>query len=388
VNSTTSTADDLDAVGAETQRIAELEAKVAMLCGELESRHSEPAGGPEPEPRQSRRSLLRLTGAVAAGAVATTVAARPAAAATGGNAVAGHVNQAANQTVFKVGAGANTTVGSGLSGGPAVVSIEATDSGSSSTPGLRVLGRGEAITATSENSYGLVSSGTTAGVVGIGVDGVQGWATGDGYALSAPFSGKASLFLRTENGLFTTVLKSEPPTRTNAHLAGELETDSNGALWFCVASGTPGTWRRLAGPTTAGAFHAISPTRVYDSRLAVPAPGVLSAGTNRTVSIKDGRDLATGAVLAAKTNIVPAGATAIACNVTVIGATGGGFVTVNPGGDTVATAASVNWNMAGITLNNGIVAAVNPATREVTLICGGGAGAGCNVTLDVTGFWR
>ena len=34
-----------------------------------------------------------------------------------------------------------------------------------------------------------------------------------------------------------------------------------------VRSGLPaGTWRKLTGPATAGSFHAVSPSRVYDSR--------------------------------------------------------------------------------------------------------------------------
>jgi hypothetical protein len=30
---------------------------------------------------------------------------------------------------------------------------------------------------------------------------------------------------------------------TGAHLRGELLCDAAGALWFCTASGTPGTWK-------------------------------------------------------------------------------------------------------------------------------------------------
>ncbi len=67
--------------------------------------------------------------------------------------------QAVNQTVFKVGAGANTTAGSALSGGTPVVSIEATDSGSASTPGLRVAGRGDGIIVESENGSGITATG-------------------------------------------------------------------------------------------------------------------------------------------------------------------------------------------------------------------------------------
>ena len=55
------------------------------------------------------------------------------------------------------------------------------------------------------------------------------------------------------------------------HVAGELYADADGTLWFTVPVPPPaaaGTVRfvKLAGTPTAGAFHAIDPQRVYDSR--------------------------------------------------------------------------------------------------------------------------
>ena len=49
------------------------------------------------------------------------------------------------------------------------------------------------------------------------------------------------------------------PRRSNAARAPELP-------WFAQLE-TPGTFRKLGGATTAGAFHALAtPVRVYDSR--------------------------------------------------------------------------------------------------------------------------
>ena len=43
--------------------------------------------------------------------------------------------------------------------------------------------------------------------------------------------------------------------------------DADGNLWFCVADGTPGTWRQLSGAATSGQLHVLAgPVRVYDSR--------------------------------------------------------------------------------------------------------------------------
>lgn len=72
-----------------------------------------------------------------------------------------------------------------------------------------------------------------------------------------------------------------PITLTNAHQVGELYEDETGVLWTCVAAGTPGTWREIAGPASAGAFHAIAPQRVYDSR----PDRALVPGTDRVISV-------------------------------------------------------------------------------------------------------
>jgi hypothetical protein len=42
--------------------------------------------------------------------------------------------------------------------------------------------------------------------------------------------------------------KAGKPT-TGAHSKGELYMDSQATLWVCVASGTPGTWRRVTTTT-------------------------------------------------------------------------------------------------------------------------------------------
>jgi hypothetical protein len=77
--------------------------------------------------------------------------------------------------------------------------------------------------------------------------------------------------------------------------------------------GTPGTWVDLAAPFPAiPTFHPLTPFRAYDSREPQPnppTPGPLTMGNNRTISIKDARAVAGGAVTTA--NVVPANATAI-----------------------------------------------------------------------------
>jgi hypothetical protein len=168
--------------------------------------------------------------------------------------------------------------------------------------------------------------------------------------------------------------------RCGEHLSNEL-ADNTGRLWYCTVAGTPGTWKELTKPS----FNPITPKRVYDSRDPLPSQGALAAGQNRTVSIKDGRVLGTGAVDVA--NLVPAGATAITANVTVANTAGSGFLAINPGGNTTVGAAAINWFGAGQVLNNGVTLSINATTREVTVIAGGGAGASVDFIIDVTGYF-
>ena len=50
------------------------------------------------------------------------------------------------------------------------------------------------------------------------------------------------------------------PPATGEWINGDLIEDEAGNLFVCVQTGRPGLWRKLAGPASAGAFHAISPT--------------------------------------------------------------------------------------------------------------------------------
>ena len=78
---------------------------------------------------------------------------------------------------------------------------------------------------------------------------------------------------------------------TGTHVPGELYADLDGTLWFAVPATPGGTgvrWVKLAGTSTAGAFHSITPSRAYDSRKTTyPVNGPLAPNTNRVVSVAD-----------------------------------------------------------------------------------------------------
>lgn len=281
-----------------------------------------------------------------------------------------------------IGIGVHGTGGTGVDGTGTGIGVNGTGGsfgvrGAGAT-GLLGVGGATGVTGSVTTAAGVGVSGS-GGDTGIGVRGIGG-----DYAISSTKSNKANVYLQPNNDNGAPAPKTMPATRTDAHLAGELE-NVGGDLWWCVASGTPGVWRKLSGPGSAGAFHALTPGRVYDSRNAQPAGSVgpLANLQTRTISVADRRLLtADGGV--ELSNFVPAGATAITANVTVVNTVGSGFLTINPGGVTGVGAAAINWAGPNEILNNGLNLTLN-ATRQVTVVCGGGGST--HFVIDVSGYF-
>lgn len=134
-------------------------------------------------------------------------------------------------------------------------------------------------------------------------------------------------------------------------------------------------------------FVPISPVRAYDSRWAASGStagltlGVINGGDARTISVANGRDLNSGAITAA--DAVPAGASAIAYNLTLSNTTGIGFLAVTPGGASSYAASSINWSSAGQLLANGLIVGVDGA-RTIKVFAGGNS---TNFIVDVVGYF-
>jgi hypothetical protein len=319
-----------------------------------------------PPTGETRRGMLKLLAGAGAGAVAATViAGQPAAAATGDPLVLGQVNETGDRPTR----------------------ADYTGSEGDGIAFLFQAGAGEGLKSGTGTTYdaalaGFVGAGSnvTTGVYGYsdrpGANGVVGFAdSSDGIGVRAR-GGRAGLLIM--GGGF-----AAPPAGSATHQAGEIQADQNGDLWACVADGTPGQWRKLAGISTGGAFHPINPIRVYDSRQTAYTPnGRLARNTNIVVSVKDARTSA-GAVATA--DAVPPGAIAIAYNLTVTQPQGGNFLSIAPGDATGYTASAINFNGSADIANGGIVKL--DGSRQVKIFCGDQLGS-THVILDVTGYYR
>lgn len=301
------------------------------------------------QPHTSRRTMFKVGAgaAVAAAAVAAPGLARTAAAADGGNFIIG-VSNTSN--------GASTRLNMGGAG--ALVNeniLTVTDQASSSSfpSAVGAYAQGDRVT---NGLYAFTDSrndGSTS--------------TGHAVVATANFGSRSHILL---NGS-----RPDPRGETISHSRGELRTGS-GDLWFCTTSGTPGTWRKLAGPNAAGALHVVAPRRAYDSRF---LDGIVSAGGSRLVSVAEGIDVETGLSTGA---LVPAGATSVFMNLTVVNTVRRGFLSAAPGSAVTATASSINWSASGQVLANGTMSTLDDE-RQLRVFAGGGD---TDFIVDVTGY--
>ncbi len=378
------------------QRLQATEFAVPVAREELGSESADPSAVTSlavDQPEMSRRNALRAAGVLAAGAVAGGVglvaAATPAAAATGtfsGGSPA--VTADGGAGVGSVGVSADVQGSNGI----------AVDAFSSGTSGIGVRGEGDI------GVYGISVSGV--GIYGdtMGQLGIYGNSASPGPFSTGVYGrsmngrglhgyGNVGVYAQSLNvgvsidaeqtSLRFSPAATSPLTSGGTYQARDIVVDSAGVIWFCVAAGTPGTWRMLSGPSTAGAFTPLTPGRVYDSRLATYSPnGALGSGQNRTISVANSYD--TNGTLVT-TNFVPIGATAVFANVTVVGTTGDGWLAINPGGTTAVSASSINWSASGQILANGISLKLN-ATRQITVV--NGSPGSTNFIIDILGYYR
>ncbi|MFN8038325.1 MAG: hypothetical protein U0Q07_03845 [Acidimicrobiales bacterium] len=276
------------------------------------------------------------------------------------------------------------TVAAGAVAGGTVLAV------SQATPAAAASGNFDGNPAVTATAVGVTAIGVQAATTG-GV-GVQSFAT-NGIAFQAvTSSGKAfdasagsGTALAASVGQTGThlVLSSPqtvppPPDSTTARSTGAVVRDSNGDLWLCVGSGTPGLWRRVSGTNTAGALTMLNaPVRVYDSRPGNPpiiGPQTpLGNGNTRTVNC------------ALNSSGVPAGAQAVLANITVVNTSATGFLTAFKAGVAVPAASTINWYQPKTIVANTTVVACSSLTN---IACYVPPNSSTDFFVDIVGYYR
>ncbi len=322
-----------------------------------------------------RRVLGRAAAAVAAAGAAAVATVTPAGAGNGDPLAAGSTsNVASAPTGLRVdspaapygfgvtdGAIANFPVSgvvSAYAGSRFTTAVAATAAGSAR---IGVVG-----SVSGANGHGGQFLALGANATGVFASALSSQSVTDGVGASA-IGGRAHLHLIPHN---------EPPQEEFWDPeVGDVVCDTFGSLWFATSGPSGPRYVKLAGASTAGAFHAITPTRSVDSRI---AGGRLSSGQTRTADLAV--NLNGGA-------LVPYRATAAVVNVTITATEGAGFLTLFPFGVSRPTASTINWSASGQTVANGATIALGSAQR-LSVYCGGSGGPSTELLIDVTGYYR
>lgn len=275
------------------------------------------------------------------------------------------------------------------------IAIGAANAGSNSYTTLNVSaasGDGGLLTVQEGNSWGPTTSDHPAAVSGWANGnlraGLYGWNLGT-HSVGSPKYGGVLMSLHGDGMLVGgshSAMKiqntgSTPQGRADQHYRGELIVDAGGTLWYCTASGTPGTWRRLSGTgaNAAGSLTILPSTvRCYDSRPASPPAGGGTKGPlgGAVTRLIDTTNNSTG---------VPAGATAVLVNLTATNTSAAGFLALFKAGVAWPGNSSINWDHAGQSIANLAVVAVD-ATDRIAAYCA--TGAFCDFIIDVIGYYQ
>ena len=122
-------------------------------------------------------------------------------------------------------------------------------------------------------------------------------------------------------------------------------------------------------------FHSLTPCRVIDTRFANQGgPTPIGGNASRAFTIKGQCG-------------VPAGAKAVAFNVTAVSPAQSGFMTIYPSGISQPTVSTLNWaGGEGAIANGAVIPVAAEAGNDLTVFVGSGGSS--HVILDVSGYFE
>ncbi len=323
-----------------SEEITELRAQLEQMQAKLNELETES----RPAPIMNRRRALTTLAAGAAGAAASTIAfASPAAATDGGTILIGNQTQTAQSPTALIADG--SYVGGAVLGGFSVTDDTTPNNNTSAALSCLVgIATGPAFT------VGILGASSASGGVGAKLDGPTPLKLADSSGAGAP----------------TPTVGTEGMFRY-----------TNGDLYFCVDDTSTDRWRLVTGAASAGTYIPIVPARAYDSRWSA---GPITAGQNRTISIKDKYSQA--GVLQ-QSNVVPTGARAVTYNLTIANTVSGGYLSLVPGNSVDFSTSTINWAGSGLVLANGSTSKLD-TSRQVKVACGSGT---TDFIIDITGYY-
>jgi hypothetical protein len=142
--------------------------------------------------------------------------------------------------------------------------------------------------------------------------------------------------------------------------------------YYTAATATP--------PAGAGAFYAVTPTRIADTRVGVMGTPIPATGTEAFQITGNGG-------IPAESSTTPI--TAVAANVTAASTTANGYLTIYPAGQSQPTASDVNWTGPGENVPNFAImgALSDAASNNGAVEMYNGSGGSTSILIDVFGYF-
>jgi hypothetical protein len=143
-----------------------------------------------------------------------------------------------------------------------------------------------------------------------------------------------------------------------------------------------------AAPTAPSSFVGDTPERILDTRTDVGLTGPFVTGVAQTLQVTGTvatQPSGTPTPPAVNKVVVPTGATAVVLNVTVVGPSTPGFISIRPGDATgVPATSNINWGAGGPNIANSVTVQL-PATGTINIYV---QGTVREVLIDVAGYYQ
>jgi hypothetical protein len=318
-------------------------------------------------PRASRRALLQLGGAAAAAGVAATAAlvagegGKIAHAADDGSLLIGNANLGTAQTSLAITGSSSADPFFLVDASSATVIGAAAIKGiSNAVDGTGVSGSGgiTGVSGISSNGTGVYGQGNMApGVFGQSntAAGVYGSSSSGIGVLGLSDSGVGGHFYGARGALNLGQYGTPGAPTANQHYKGDIYLDLFATVWVCIGDGVPGTWVRVAtvpnGAVGGATTYLSTPVRLLDARTS-PGTALVTRGPLA------GNETYAFTVAGLGGSGIPSAAQGLIANVTVLGPSGIGNLSLFPAPGPGPSVASMTFGSPGLFLANGVNVAI------------------------------
>lgn len=169
------------------------------------------------------------------------------------------------------------------------------------------------------------------------------------------------------------------PPISGEYALGDIVRDASGNMFACVGAGTPGVWRKLAGPQTAGQLHLLpSPQQAAETRSGLGVAGTAPIPIGGSVTVNVGSTVPS----------VPAGATGVIGTIGAFAPSGPRFTASGNLAVVAGGAGPAGLAVTFLTGNDFAASLYVSALSAARTLSVFSYGSSAHVSMDVIGYFR